>query len=165
MHDATAGFLFGMPGTRRGENDETLRKTRILGGFTLIELLIVIIIIGILAAIAIPMFLGQRDKAKESAVKGGVHNIELGIASYAVDNGDNYPADGTVSKSVAGRCGGAWPTSTTGRRTPGRRSTWSRAPTRGQLRVHADRLTTFSSSATGKGGTPSYGSVRQEAAQ
>ena len=61
-------------------------------GFTLIELLIVIIIIGILAAIAIPMFLGQRDKAKESAVKGGVHNIELGIGSYAVDYQDQYPA-------------------------------------------------------------------------
>jgi type IV pilus assembly protein PilA len=75
------------------------QSRRKAGGFTLIELLIVIIIIGILAAIAIPMFLGQRDKAKESAVRGGVHNIELGIASYAVDNGDMYPATGSVSKA------------------------------------------------------------------
>ena len=60
-----------------------------------------IIIIGILAAIAIPMFLGQRDKAKEAAVKEGVHSIQIGIASYAVDNSDNYPTSTSLNDGTA----------------------------------------------------------------
>jgi hypothetical protein len=38
------------------------------------------------------MFLNQRERAKDAAVKEGSHVIQLGLASYAVDNMDTYPA-------------------------------------------------------------------------
>jgi type IV pilus assembly protein PilA len=71
------------------------------GGFTLIELLVVIIIIAILAAIAIPVFLKQREKGWKSQTESAVKNAATAVESYGTENGGDY----------TGVCGGAAATS------------------------------------------------------
>jgi prepilin-type N-terminal cleavage/methylation domain-containing protein len=60
-------------------------------GFTLIELLIVVAIIAILAAIAVPNFLEAQVRAKVSRVKADQRSLGLALECYALDNNGKYP--------------------------------------------------------------------------
>jgi type IV pilus assembly protein PilA len=61
-------------------------------GFTLVELLVVMLILGILAAIAIPSFFNQRDKARDADAKADARTAQTAIETYATDHNGSYAA-------------------------------------------------------------------------
>ncbi|MEW1957556.1 prepilin-type N-terminal cleavage/methylation domain-containing protein [Kineococcus sp. NPDC059986] len=75
-----------MPGVRSRADD----------GFTLVELLVVMIVVGILAAIAVPVFIAQKSKAADAAVKTDLRTIAQSEETYFTDY-ERYLAVSTTS--------------------------------------------------------------------
>ena len=110
------------------------------GGFTLIELLIVIAIIGILAAIAIPQFNQYKARAYDTASKADLHNIYLACKAFWSDNGSDQSC--TLSEASAANYGFAASPSVTVSPS-GNETGWSATA------KHASSSTTFTMNASG----------------
>jgi prepilin-type N-terminal cleavage/methylation domain-containing protein len=61
-------------------------------GFTLIELMVVVTVMGILMAMAIPNFVSMKDRARESEVQSNAHTVQLAVEDYSVQNNGIYSA-------------------------------------------------------------------------
>jgi prepilin-type N-terminal cleavage/methylation domain-containing protein len=74
-----------------GERWEQKKEIKLTApGFTLVELLIVVLIIGILATIAIPIFNGQRDRARDAVAQSTVRKAMSAARVYWLENQDSY---------------------------------------------------------------------------
>ena len=136
-------------------------------GFTLVELLVVMLILGLLAAIAIPSFFNQRDKAQDADAKATVRTAQTAMETFATDNDGSYGGvtegdlttientlDAEQLTAVAEADGGDG-YSITATSSTGNTFTIDRDGVTGQ--------STYTCTATGEGGCPTNGSWAGEA--
>ena len=98
----------------KGKTSRFERETLIPGrkGFTLIELMVVIIILGVLAGLVLPRFMGRTEEAKRTKARLQIENLESALKLYKLDNG-NYPStqqglDALVKMPTVGTIPKSW---------------------------------------------------------
>ena len=108
-------------------------KSTMKKGFTLIELLIVVVIIGILAAIAIPKFANTKEKAYVAAMKSDLRNLVTAQEAYFSDNTTyasstgtlvNYNSSTGVTVTITSAAGTGWAATASHNGTPKTCAIW-----------------------------------------
>jgi len=84
------------------------QRTRNSTGFTLVEILIVVVILGILAAIVIPQFTSASDDAKESSLFTQLQTVRSQLELYQVQHNGNYPSITDLQDDTGAGTGDQW---------------------------------------------------------
>jgi type II secretion system protein G len=72
-------------------------RSHTTSGFTLIELMIVVVVIGLLVAIAMPNFISMQNRAREGTVKSNMHTVQMSMEDFSLLNDGQYPTSAAAT--------------------------------------------------------------------